>query len=510
MTFPVTYTTAFFLSLLVSLLLVPVVRNVSIRLNLVDNPERSRRTIHQRLVPRTGGIAIFIAFTLPLIGLFFVQSGVGGVFTADYRMAITLLIGSFAIGFIGFMDDIRGLKASHKFLLQSLVAIFSYIMGFKIQTLTIPFIGVLDMGIFAPVITLLWIVGIINAINLIDGIDGLAAGVAFFVCVTNFIFGFSQNNAIICLISAALGGALLGFLYFNFNPASIFMGDTGSMLIGYILATSSLWSSMKKGTTVALLIPIISLGLPIMDTFVAMFRRVILKRPIFSPDRGHIHHKLLQKGYSQKKTVSILYGISILFALIAIFSYFGNSLQVGISLLVLLVITIGIVRFVGGFSYIKYALSYSQPTHSHHAELFRFYLPIYLQKLDSVRDRAAFEKIMNEFIINTEIYSFEIMKKDDEEGKSTEKSIFLVTNGTNSSEKKPTVSAMFPILQYSSPLGDEDLSIERQEAILQNAKLTARFVWFSERTRISPESSILLRMLVDRISNILLNNKIFE
>lgn len=313
MTFPVTYTFAFFLSLLLSLGLIPIIRDLSIKYKLLDDPYRSTRTIHQRLIPRTGGIGILLAFMAPLLGLFFVQSGVGGVFTSDYKMAVTLLTGGFLISAIGLIDDLYGIRASRKFILQSFVAIFSYAMGFKIQSVSLPFIGVIDMGIFAPVVTLLWIVGIINAINLVDGIDGLAAGLAFFVCVTNFVFGFASNNVIICLISSALGGALLGFLYFNFNPASIFMGDSGSMFIGYILATSSLWASMKKGTTVALLIPIISMGLPIMDTFVAMFRRLILKRPIFSPDRGHIHHRLLQKGYSQKKTVMILY-VSVLYS----------------------------------------------------------------------------------------------------------------------------------------------------------------------------------------------------
>lgn len=506
MSIPVTYITAFFLSLIISLVLVPLVRNLSIRLNLVDNPNRSRRTIHERLVPRTGGIAILIAFSLPLLGLFFVESGVGRVFTANYQMAISLLVGAFVVWLIGFFDDIYHLRALHKFLLQSAVAVFSYIMGFKIQSLAIPFLGVLDMGIFAPLITLLWIVGIINAINLIDGIDGLAAGVSFFVCVTNFIFGFAQHNVIICLISAALGGAILGFLYFNFNPASVFMGDSGSMLIGYILATSSLWSSMKKGTTVALLIPIISLGLPIMDTFVAMFRRLVLKRPIFSPDRGHIHHKLLQKGYSQKKTVVILYGISIVFALIAIFSYFGDSLQVGISLLILMIITIGIVRFVGGFSYIRYAFSYAQPTHSHHAELLRFYLPEFLKRLDTISSKKDLEDIMRDFLTKTEIYSFEILKRD---GNNKEKlSLLLLTNTTQGSDKTPILSSTFPIMEYSKPYSDEDLSIERQEEILQNSNISARFSWFSERTRISPESSILLRILVDNISNILINKKI--
>lgn len=508
MTFPVTYTAAFFISLVLSLVFIPLIRNFSIKNKILDDPSRSSRTIHQRLIPRTGGIGIVIAFMSPLIGLFFVQSGVGAVFTSDFKMAISLLVGGVLIAIIGFIDDLHGIRASRKFILQSCVAILSYIMGFKIQSLSLPFIGVIEMGVFAPIITILWIVGIINAINLIDGIDGLAAGVAFFVCVTNFIFGFAANNIIICLISSALGGALLGFLYYNFNPASIFMGDTGSMFIGYILATSSLWSSMKKGTTVALLIPIISLGLPIMDTFVAMFRRFILKRPLFSPDRGHIHHRLLQKGYSQKKTVGILYGISIFFALIAIFSYFGDSLQVGISLLILLIITIGIVRFIGGFSYIKYALSYSQPLHSHHAELFRFYLPDFLKRLDDINNREAFERLMKEFVEKTEIHSVEILLRL----KDSEKVIQAITNSADNVETahRPTVSAKFPIIKYEKPYSEEELSIDRQEEILESVKVNIKFMWFSERTRISQESAILLQILSDKISNLIVKNGWYE
>ncbi len=499
MTFPTTYTIAFFLSLLISLILVPLIRNISIKYKWLDDPQRSARTIHQRLIPRTGGIGILIAFITPLIGLFFVKSGVGGVFISDYKMSVSLIAGGVVVAAIGLIDDLYGLKASRKFFLQSIVAIFSYAMGFKIQSISLPFIGVVEMGIFAPVVTLLWIVGIINAINLVDGIDGLAAGLAFFVCVTNFVFGFASNNIIICLISAALGGALLGFLYYNFNPASVFMGDTGSMFIGYILATSSLWTSMKKGTTVALLIPIISLGLPIMDTLVAMFRRFILKRPIFSPDRGHIHHRLLQKGYSQRKTVVILYTISIVFALAAIFSYFGDSLQVGIALLALMVITIGIVRFIGGFSYIRYALSYSQPLHSHHAELFRFYLPEFLKRFDEVKNADDFISVMRDFIVKTEIFSFEVTRKSGDK----EESLLLIRNPDyDDTQKRPTVIARFPVIKYSKPYSDEELTVDAQENLLNSVDMDVRFVWFSERTRISQESSIMLQIITDRISNL--------
>ncbi len=500
MTFPVTYTFAFFLSLLLSLILIPIIRNLSIKYKWLDDPYRSTRTVHQRLIPRTGGIGILLAFMAPLLGLFFVQSGVGGVFTSDYKMAVTLLAGGFLISAIGLVDDLYGMRASRKFILQSFVAIFSYVMGFKIQSVSLPFIGVIDMGIFAPVVTLLWIVGIINAINLVDGIDGLAAGLAFFVCVTNFVFGFASNNVIICLISSALGGALLGFLYFNFNPASIFMGDSGSMLIGYILATSSLWASMKKGTTVALLIPIISMGLPIMDTFVAMFRRLILKRPIFSPDRGHIHHRLLQKGYSQKKTVVILYVVSIVFALAAIFSYFGSSLQVGVALLVLFVITIGIVRFVGGFSYVRYALSYSQPIHSHHAELFRFYLPDFLKRLDNVTSYEDLVEILKDFIIKTEIFLIEISTKVEKQNKS----LLLIKNPHyDEGNKRPTVMTKYSLKRYIKPYSDEELTIDSQEEMTENADKNIKFIWFSERTRVSPESAIMLQMITDRIANII-------
>ena len=143
--------------------------------------------------------------------------------------------------------------------------------------------------------TVLWMVGVINAMNLIDGLDGLAGGVAFFAVATNFLLALFRGDVLLCLAMAALAGAVLGFLVFNFNPASIFMGDTGSMFLGFVLAAVSLKTSSKSGTAVAMLVPIISLGLPIMDTLLAMTRRMLLGRPMFSADKEHIHHRLMSR-----------------------------------------------------------------------------------------------------------------------------------------------------------------------------------------------------------------------
>jgi UDP-GlcNAc:undecaprenyl-phosphate GlcNAc-1-phosphate transferase len=190
--------------------------------------------------------------------------------------------------------------------------------------------------------TLLWIVGVINAMNLIDGLDGLAGGVAFFGVGTNFILSLMRGDVVMCLLMAALAGAILGFLIFNFNPASIFMGDTGSMFLGFVLAAVSLKTSTKSGTAVAMLVPVMALGLPIMDTLLAMIRRSMLGRPMFSADKEHIHHRLMSRMVlSHRSAVLVLYGLCALFTLTALGLNFANSAQSA-----MLLVGMGIVIFV--------------------------------------------------------------------------------------------------------------------------------------------------------------------
>ncbi|MBN2531053.1 MAG: undecaprenyl/decaprenyl-phosphate alpha-N-acetylglucosaminyl 1-phosphate transferase [Deltaproteobacteria bacterium] len=322
-------------------------RKIATKVGAVDKP--GTRRINTTVIPRLGGIAILFGFLAPILGIMLFTNPLTEAFKNDTLRIISLFSGSIAIATLGAIDDIRNVRAIHKLLVQLIIAISAYFGGFQINLVSLPFVGLLHMGIFALPVTVLWIVGIINAVNLIDGLDGLAAGVSFFVCIVNFTIGLLSGNALVALYAAALGGALIGFLIFNFNPATIFMGDTGSMLIGFILATTSLMG-VKGGTAVALLVPILAMGVPIFDTLIAIARRFVAKRPIFLADKGHFHHRLLEMGLTHKKSVLIIYGISILFTATAIAIYLGREKwEVGAALLVSTVLIFIMMRAVGMF-----------------------------------------------------------------------------------------------------------------------------------------------------------------
>jgi UDP-GlcNAc:undecaprenyl-phosphate/decaprenyl-phosphate GlcNAc-1-phosphate transferase len=337
---------AFVAALVVAILLTPLVRRFARELGVLDHP--GERRVHALAIPRLGGIAITAAFFVPLLALFSLETAVAQVFFAHPMRTLGLALGGLLVCGIGIIDDVRGVRAWHKLCVQVAAACIAYVCGYRIDAVALPFLGHLPMGIFALPITVLWITAIINAINLIDGLDGLAGGVAFFACVTNFVVGVINRDPIVMLMSASLGGALLGFLLYNFNPASIFMGDSGSLFLGYVLATMSiLGNSVKSSTTVAILVPFIAMGLPIIDTLFAMLRRFLERRPIFSPDQGHIHHRLLALGLTHRRAVLILYGLSVVFTGGAIALALGRNWQVGVALLILSVAVIGLLRAMG-------------------------------------------------------------------------------------------------------------------------------------------------------------------
>ncbi len=337
----------FILSIVVAVTLTPLVRGFAKRIGAVDKPEKRR--VNTTVVPRLGGISILFGFLAPLVGLMLYTNRISDAFNSDQYRVLALFGGSIAISLLGAIDDVRNVRAIYKLLVQIVIATGAYLGGFQINLISLPFIGELHMGIFALPVTVLWIVGIVNAVNLIDGLDGLAAGVAFFVCIVNFTIGLLSDSILVSVYATALGGALVGFLIFNFNPASIFMGDTGSMLIGYILATTSLLGS-KGGTAVALLVPILSMGVPIFDTLLAIARRYIQRRPIFKADKGHLHHRLLEKGFTHKRTVFVIYGISLLFTAVAIAIYLSREKwEVGVALLTSSILIFIMMRAVGMF-----------------------------------------------------------------------------------------------------------------------------------------------------------------
>lgn len=304
-----TATAAFAISTLGAGALTPVVRNLAIRRGVLDHALTSRK-IHGRPVPRLGGVAIVAAFFLPLLALLFVKSSVGAMFRAEPYDVAGLFAGGIAIAALGIYDDVRGARARQKFLVQFAVGALMYAFGYRIGEIANPFGAPLPLGIFGLPVTMLWFAGVVNAMNLIDGIDGLAGGVALVAVGSTFAVAALAGDPLMMLFTATLAGAVLGFLRYNFNPASIFMGDTGSMFLGFVLAATSLNASQKSATAVALLAPVVALGLPIGDTLLAMGRRLLRGQPMFQGDREHIHHKLLAKGLSQRATALALYGVA--------------------------------------------------------------------------------------------------------------------------------------------------------------------------------------------------------
>ena len=321
--------------------LTPLLRAFALRHGLLDAAIGSRK-IHGKPIPRLGGVAIVIGFYVPLCGLLLYSTGMGATLFENRARTFGLLGGGLAIAALGLVDDLRGTGAGLKFTVQFAVAFALYQLGFRIEHIATPFGATADLGLFALPFTMLWMVGVVNAMNLIDGLDGLAGGVALFALGTTFAIAVFRGDAVMVLFSATLGGSVLGFLFYNFNPASIFMGDTGSMFLGFVLAASSIWTNQKSSTAVAILVPLVALGLPIADTLFALLRRALRGRPLFSADKEHIHHRLLALGLTQRQAVVVLYGTCIVLACAALVLSFANSVQTAAVLSVL-----SIVGFIG-------------------------------------------------------------------------------------------------------------------------------------------------------------------
>ncbi len=304
---------AFMLAFVVSLGLTPLARVLAPRVGAMDAVQAARK-IHARPTARLGGVAIVAGFFVPL-GLLALWRRDLGPLGGD-RFPV-LAVGGLCIAALGLVDDLKGLTARPKFAVQFAVALGLYLAGHRIDAVSHPFGGAIDIGGWGLPLTLLWVVGIVNAMNLIDGLDGLAAGVAAVAVGLTFAIALHRGDGAMALTMAALGGAVGGFLVFNFHPATIFMGDTGSMFLGFVLATSALDSGQKSSTTVAMLVPIVGLGLPIVDTLGSMLRRARRGRPLFSADREHVHHRLLAAGLGHRQAVLVLYATCVLSALAA-------------------------------------------------------------------------------------------------------------------------------------------------------------------------------------------------
>lgn len=309
------YIIGFIVSLGLALGLTPLVKKFAIKVGAVDVP--NARKVHTRIMPRLGGLGIFLSF---VITLFLLLPFLPDIFTVrEVNFIKAFLVGGTLTILLGALDDRFDLPAKLKFLAQIATAcVVVFVFDIRLEFANIPFhtYGAVETWVAIP-FTILWIVGVTNAINLIDGLDGLAAGVSAIAIGTIAVMAFLMGNIVVALICLLLLGSIIGFLYFNFHPAKIFMGDSGALFLGFSLSLLSLLG-FKQVAIVSFLTPLILIGVPLSDTMFAIVRRWMQKKPIFSPDKGHLHHCLRELGFSHRQTVLIIYGIAAFFGVLAI------------------------------------------------------------------------------------------------------------------------------------------------------------------------------------------------
>lgn len=329
------YLTVFLIAMAVSIIMTPFARKLAFKIGAIDVPKDDRR-VHKTPIPRLGGLAIYLGFVISVITMLPMS-----------RTVIGMLAGGTLMVIMGMIDDRKPLSAKAKLMGQIACALILIFYGMRIEYFNIPLTakGILSLGIFSIPVTIFWIVGITNTINLIDGLDGLAAGVSTIAALSlSYVAHANGRPEGTVMIILAIAGAAMGFLPYNFNPAKIFMGDTGSLFLGYMLAAISIDGAMKGATALATVVPVLALGLPIFDTTFAILRRAWNGRPIMEPDKGHLHHRLLSTGMGQRRTVLILYTISAALGLSAAFMSSSKILDS----LAILVIASGMMYFTIG------------------------------------------------------------------------------------------------------------------------------------------------------------------
>jgi UDP-GlcNAc:undecaprenyl-phosphate/decaprenyl-phosphate GlcNAc-1-phosphate transferase len=304
-----------------ALLLIPVIRRLAHRFKWYDLP--NKRKIHTGLIPRLGGPGMYLSFVAAAVVTPLLATLVsGGAINARFDLRFILFfLGITMIHLLGLIDDFHNLTALLKFFLQLLAAVIVTSGGFLIRSFTLPYIGTLPLGVLAYPITVFWIVGVSNAINMIDGTDGLAGGISGFAALSMGIIALIQGAVLTSVLCFSLFGAILGFLVFNYPPAKIFMGDSGSLFLGFCLASFPLVGGISKISAFGtVLVPVTLLTIPILDLVTSVIRRLHNKVPIIHPDKEHIHHKLLDMGLNQRQILGVLYGFSIYLSVVAITS----------------------------------------------------------------------------------------------------------------------------------------------------------------------------------------------
>ncbi|CAK8712861.1 UDP-GlcNAc:undecaprenyl-phosphate GlcNAc-1-phosphate transferase [Candidatus Electrothrix laxa] len=334
---------------LISLALTPAIRQLALHFDLTDKP--SARKMHNGEIPRIGGVALFCSFFFPFLFLlvFCKQSHAVQNLLADNSI-FYFVIGAVLIFLLGLLDDIRDLSFLSKIFGQLLIAVFVYSCGIRITVVTTPFGADFAIGFLSLPITVFWFLLVINAINLIDGLDGLAAGICLFASLAMLFVCVVSGRLTAALAFAALAGSLIGFLRYNFYPASIFMGDSGSYFLGYCLAALSIGGAIKGQIATALLIPVIALGVPLIDTIWAPLRRFINGQSMFQPDNKHIHHRLVKLGFTHRRAVLTLYVLTVLLGISSMLLVHAQNNTSALILFVLGIGLVGLLRYISDFN----------------------------------------------------------------------------------------------------------------------------------------------------------------
>lgn len=351
-----TYIAVYFGAFVLAMLVTPRVSRLAQAMGIMDIP--GVRRVHQDATPRLGGLAVALTALTMLALVLTLDNVIGQAFRGARTEVIALVAGSLLVLLAGVLDDIRGLRVSTKLLVQIAAAVLVCAFGIRIGSISIAGIT-LNLGWLSWPLTILWIVGVTNALNLIDGIDGLAAGIALIACGAITALAVHLGQPVMAVLMLALTGSLTGFLLFNFHPARVFLGDGGSLFLGFIVAAGSVMSATKSAMLLGLGLPALALGVPIVDTLFSVLRRALKRRSIVAPDRGHIHHRLLAMGVSQPWATVLIWAVTLALTGVGLFMFIVHGMTpllvyCGVAALLMAVFWIaGTVRLREGLTHLR-------------------------------------------------------------------------------------------------------------------------------------------------------------
>jgi UDP-GlcNAc:undecaprenyl-phosphate GlcNAc-1-phosphate transferase len=396
------------LSAVFCLMLTPVFRSLGSKMHIYSIP--GGRHVNKSPVPRLGGAAVFISFLLTLCVVFYARDffNLNLPRAAMQSLLFPLLCGAACVWLLGLLDDIRHIRARYKLLAQIAVAAGVYSMGLQIHAINFPILGVLDLGDYSLPFTVFWIVGTINAVNLIDGIDGLCSSVVICALLGISCLAMFSGVGIGAIICFALMGCMLAFLIFNSPPASIFLGDSGAYFLGFMIAALPIFiASRSYSTGVFHVAFIVFLIVPFLDTGLAILRRMIMSVPMATPDRGHLHHRLLDNGYTYIKTTATISFVSLVLAIVGVTVAIGNFWQTAVALLIG-VSTVCFLLYLCGISSVK-NLKPKHMTSVTKAGLLKEYTPAFFHDITGAADWTKAQEILDNFSRNTEMCAANIV-----------------------------------------------------------------------------------------------------